>query len=638
VKVGPTLLILSAGFLAGFAVGRLASGPAPLAEEASARNDSASAAPSEQMPSGIGSQADPALDVTTPPTPIKPLDFADLVAQFANLEAGDAAAAEDWDQFTARLQASDLPALAREIIAKYPAPGTEQAIYTVFSELARRSPDTTWQILLEIKTRQLREQAAYAVIGTIADGNISKALALVQALPESNFKTQMRQSALSVLASRDPAKAFELEIQYAGSDSDFSPHSMMYEWVRRDADAAMAAAARLAGPAAIKANEALLQALTGIDPERAWSHAQTLPRHQGDVWQDPRYSVLSTWANTDPLAALKAALSLGDTELQTTAIGEIARIWAESDFGSALSYVVEIGDSGPRAKALAAMAASGQHNRPELFAALLEFGPVGDQNHTHYLIKEWAKEDPRGAADALRQLPPGPVFEQAVVEFARGWISADSAQAKDVVSWVSALPTGGAKSAATRVAFDELARRDAAVASKLLDGVDPAVRKDAAWGLAEGWASAEPAQAAAWAATLPADAKSFILPGVVAQWARRTPGEAAAFAQANDNQGDLVSAVAREWMPYSPDQTGRWVDKLPAGDVRDAGLSAIGQIVSNEDPAAAVLWISRITSVPRREQELQYICSQWVQIDPAAAKAWIGGSNLSAETKASLLR
>jgi ferric-dicitrate binding protein FerR (iron transport regulator) len=172
----------------------------------------------------------------------------------------------------------------------------------------------------------------------------------------------------------------------------------------------------------------------------------------------------------------------------------------------------------------------------------------------------------------------------------------------------------------------------------MIGRLGPALQIDAAAGLAEGWAAAEPARAAAWAATLDEETKGTALPGVVSQWARRAPQEAAAFAQANDSRGDLVTAVAQEWMPYSPDLAGRWVDKLPPGDARDAGLSSIGQIVANEDPAAAVLWISRMTSAPRREQELQYMCSQWIQIDPAAAKAWIGGSNLSADTKASLLR
>lgn len=637
-KIAFALLLLAGGFVAGVIVGRLAPSPSPPATQTSAQASAALLS----SPLAVSEPASPPESGQVderPAAQVKPLGFEELVAQFATANIDSDAPVEDWDQFASRLEISDLPALAREIVAKYPAAGTEQAIYTVFSELARRDPDAAWQILLEIKTPQLREQVSYTVMGAIAEINISKALALVQALPESVFKTQMRQSALGVLSTRDPARAFELEVKYAGNSADFSPHSMMYEWVRRDADGAMAAASRLTGSAATTANSALLQALAGIDPEKAWNHAQSLPRSPGDIWQDPRYSVLSAWANADPLAAMKAALSLGDAELQSSAIGDIARVWGENDWPSAFSYVLEMRDSAARAKALASMAGSGRANRPELFAALLEFGPVGDQSQAHFLLRDWAKEDPRGAADALRQLPPGPGFEQAVVEFTRGWISAGNAQAEDVVSWASGLPNGPAKSAAARVVFEELARRDAAAASQLMGGLDPDLRNDAASGLAEGWAAAEPGQAAAWAATLAEETKANVLPGVVSQWARRAPQEAAAFAQANDHRGDLVTAVAREWMPYSPDQAGRWVDKLPPGDARDSGLSAIGQIVANEDPAAAVLWISRMTSAPRREQELQYVCGQWVQTDPATAKAWIAASNLfSAETKASLLR
>lgn len=637
-KIALALLLLAAGFAAGLSVGRLAPNLSPSEAPASASSVAAPAplspqtAPEHDTPSASG------LDGSSSSPEPKPLDVGELVAQFASAVSDGTQPAADWDQFLARLQVSDLPVLARKIIAEYPASGAEEAMYTVFSQLALRDPHAAWQILLEIKTPQLREQISYAVMSTIAENDISKALALVDALPASSFKTQMRQNALSVLASRDPARAFELELKNAGSTPDFSPHSMMHEWVRRDADGAMAAASRLTGPAAIIANAALLQSLAAIDPEKAWDHAKKLPRPAGDIWQDPRHSVLSIWGNADPLAAMKAALSLGDAELQTLAIGDIARVWAANDFPSAFSFALGMKDSGARAKALTAMATSAQANRPELFAALLEFGPVGDQNQAHYLLREWAKEDPRAAADALRQLPAGRGLDQAVAEFARGWITSDSVQTKDVVSWISALPSASAKSAAARVVFDELGRRDAATASQMIGRMDPALRIDAAAGLAEGWAAAEPARAAAWAATLDEETKGTVLPGVVSQWARRAPQEAAAFAQANDSRGDLVTAVAQEWMPYSPDLAGRWVDKLPPGDARDAGLSSIGQIVANEDPAAAVLWISRMTSAPRREQELQYMCSQWIQIDPAAAKAWIGGSNLSADTKASLLR
>ena len=640
-KLAPSLMLLATGFLAGLAVsGWVSSARHPAAvlptqlDSAPPLSSTLPSAKTEGKPESATSEDAGA----NPSAPLQPVAFEELVARFANLDLANPSSPDDWEQFNTRLKASDLAALAREIIEKYPAPGTEVAVFMVFSELAQRSPEIAWQLATDIKNTQLREQAASAVMTVIAGGSTSKAFALIDALPDSSFKTQMRISALSNLVWHDPAAAFELEVKYAGDKPDFAPQMMMFEWVKRDADAAMKAVSRLTGAAAATANAALLQVLAGYDPQKAWNYAQSLPRHKGDIWQDPRYSTLSAWANADPLAAMNTALTLEDDELKSAAIGEIARNWAEADFPAALAFVNALGDPASRAKALAAMAYSSRAQKPELFSALLEFGPVGDQSQTHYLIREWAKEDPTAAAEAVQQLPPGPALEQAVCEFTRGWLSAESTRSEDVIAWTSSLPTAAARAAAARTVFDELGRKDGSAAARLIATLDPALRNEAAWGLAQGWASSEPALAAAWGAALAPESRSAVLPGIVSQWASRTPEQAAAFAQAQDSQGDLVSAVAQQWMPYSPDQAGRWVDKLPAGDARDAGLSSIGQIVANEDPAAAVLWISRMTSAPRREQELQYICSQWTQIDPIAAKAWIGGSNLSADTKSLLLR
>jgi hypothetical protein len=637
VKLLPAAVLAAAALVLGFFLGRTTANISPQISPDSISSDStrdleqsATHAESLQTAQTIHSQ-----EVTVQQDEPDPLDFPTLMAHFANIAA---ASPEQWDQFNARLEVSDLPELARSIIDNYPAAGTEESMFLVFDKIARQAPDQAWQLMLSIKNPQLREQAGYTVTGAIADSDFAKVIGLVNALPSSAFKTQMRQGALAVLASRDPAKAFALEVQYAADKPDFAPHAMIHTWVRRDTDAAIAAISQLSGSAATTANTALLQSLAAIDPAKAWNHAQTLPRRTDDIWQDPRYSTLSAWGGVDPMAAMQAALSVDDAEVRSLSVGEIARNWAGSDFPAALSFVTSLTDPGTRAKALAGMASSDGARKPELFSALLEFGPVGDHSQAHYLLKQWAAEDPVAAAAAIQQLPAGRAFEQAAGEFARGWLAANNSQPSEVIKWAESLPSGAARAAAARAVFEELGRKDASLAAGFIAAMNPVLQNDASEGLANSWGDAEPSRAAAWAASLSAEVKESILPGIISQWARRTPEQAAEFARLHDNTGHLVSAVAQEWMPYSPEKAGYWVDNLPAGDARDNGLSTVGRIVLNEDPAAAVLWLSRMSSAERREEELLSVCSQWLESDPAAAKAWIFRSSLTETSKASLLR
>lgn len=633
--IAKTALLVAIGFLLGLLVGRQAHTP-QFTED---RNSTAALSEPRDAPT-TAMDADHASIVAPADAPKAneggPITFPELAREVNRLrkfEAGSKEEASGWDNLGKRLKDSNLKALAEALVEDYPSPASDDLMYMVLGEFAQQNPKEAWQMLHSAKHPDLRNYIGTFVIQTLAEKDIDGALVLVDQLPESVFKTQMHQAALTGFAVRNPEKAFALEVERAGTRTDFDPSFLLWNWGRIDPEAAMAAVSALKGNAAKIAASTLISSIASREPERAWEFALKLPRTTGDQYTDPRYSALTAWGQSDPKAAMEKALRVDDAQLRTSAIQTIARQWADQDFSAALSFVSQLSDPSSRAKGLVGMSGANQPNHAELFAAIQQHGPVGENYSVTNLLQAWARKDPQAAASALKQMPPGPAQEEAVPEVVRGWVSTDNVDAQSVIKWIESLNSVRAKSQASRIAFETLAQRDPSLASQLLGSVPSLLKGSAVDGLAMGWSSSNPEQAAAWAATLPKADKETALSSIVGAWARQSPQRAAEFAQKHDSNGALVSSVASEWLPYAPEQAGAWVDKLPQGQVRDVGLIRVAEIVGREDPGAAILWAQRISSTPMRNDQLEHICRQWLEVDPTAAKQWISSSSFSAETK-----
>jgi len=638
--IAKIIVFIAIGFAAGFLSARLV---APITDEEqelgkrigtteNSRNLSSEAANDSQTHK-------PNPEHESNSTKTDPVTFAELSSEAERLRLlSPDDSAEGWENLTKRVKGSNLSALAKAVLDNYPSATSEDTLWLVFSEFGRQSPDEAWQLLLSIKNPDLRNQVGYAVLQSISDRDATKALGLLGNLPNSSFKTDMRRAVLSSMASRNPEKAFALEVEQAGDGPDFDPSSVLWEWAKRDPDSAMNAVSRLTGQAGKAAASALVGILASREPQKAWQFALKLPRSPGDYYGDPRYSALSAWGRSDPKAAIETALTLDDAQIRSAAIEDIARTWAEQDFPAALAFITQLSDVSARAKGITAMSSASHANQSQLFSALQQYGPVGDSYAAANLLREWAKQEPEAAAEALRQMSPGPNREQAVTEFVRGWTSTGNVKPDQIVAWCSSLENENARRTATQAAFEELSKLNAGSARKLVATIPAAQQEAATLGIAQGWGASDPAGAASWALSLPEGSRDSALSNVIGEWARRSPAEAAAFAQSHDKTGDLVSAVANEWIPYAPQQAAAWVDRLPAGQMRDTGLTRVADIISREDPSAAALWAQRISSPETRESQLRSICEQWLEIDAPTAKSWIATSPLSAEAKQSLLQ
>lgn len=105
------------------------------------------------------------------------------------------------------------------------------------------------------------------------------------------------------------------------------------------------------------------------------------------------------------------------------------------------------------------------------------------------------------------------------------------------------------------------------------------------------WATLSPADAAAWAASLPAEA------------IRRT----------------AVEQVAIAWSATDAQAAWDWAAGLPAGEARDAALLSLAYELARDNPALAFERATELAEGPDRVRLVEHAVSNWALADPQAA-------------------
>jgi hypothetical protein len=88
-----------------------------------------------------------------------------------------------------------------------------------------------------------------------------------------------------------------------------------------------------------------------------------------------------------------------------------------------------------------------------------------------------------------------------------------------------------------------------------------------------------------------------------------------------DRRHPLVTLV-RNWSEKDPGASGDWLDKLPAGALRDEASFSYGQTVKEVDPESAAIRAMTIGDEPRRRTLLKNAMILWRAADPDAAAAF----------------
>ena len=213
------------------------------------------------------------------------------------------------------------------------------------------------------------------------------------------------------------------------------------------------------------------------------------------------------------------------------------------------------------------------------------------------LVRAWAKDDPRAAAEwTLAHAKPGdgdaPESQRVGAAF-YPWLQADEAAALD---WCAHLPASPLRENIASGAAASLARAGKIDAATAMLGSHPGAKSsDAIAAIAEARAESDPAATAAWIDSLPPEI---------------------------DTAG-AMNALVEKWTQRDAAAAAGWVEAQPAGTRRDAALQAYTHAAAELDPIAAGEWTATIADPKARTAAAEYVFRQMSRRDSAAARAWL---------------
>jgi hypothetical protein len=330
---------------------------------------------------------------------------------------------------------------------------------------------------------------------------------------------------------------------------------------------------------------------------------------------DPRISLrqlailASRDALADPEAAVKRAREIRGHESREIYLGEVLRVWGETD--------------GKAAAAFASESFSGR----ELSDAL------------YFIADGWAEVDPAGTAEWFRENTEGPIEDDAIWEALESWGRKDPGAA---FSWVTKLDEYSRANALQGLAEGWGAIDPAAAARAGMDLADESHRRDflvtvgmqwagqnpeegAAWAMSlenerlrgsviyemsDIWSRSDPRKAAAWTATI-ADpgAREVAEEGLAKGWSIHDPAGALEWAlgtlQPPARLEGVIGDIVFNWSNADPRGASAWLDRQPAGEKKDRVLGTYSAMVADDDPEAAVAWAYRISDTTLRETQLR---------------------------------
>ena len=634
------LVIVALTAAAGFYAGRLTAPTAlgPQSQSAETSDGSSSSMITESVEGAEPSQSSRDTQQSDPFT------AEEIKAELLLLGSGSLGRMEEsrgWADFYERLKNSDVPSLAAALAAANDdkLEGGVRAVYAVWAD---NDPVGAWNSALSFSTHGECHDAMHAVLDAVAKRDPSAALAMAQALEKPSLREHMTSAALQALAKSDPSRAFETALRSATTGDPSSFYSVLSQWVREDHTAAQRAVAKVTGQIGDQARHILVQLLADKDPQAAWEYAKSMPPSGGrfSYW-DPRAQVIGRWSRTDPRKAIDAAFTLDDQNIRNRALAEAINSWAGTDFPAAMAYAGTIKDAAMRGLMVGALARNKNADPATMFNLLVEQAPSGEifRDAVSNLMGNWAQTDPKAAAAATLQLPPGEALNAAASRLAQEW-ALSAADKSEVLAWVRQLPEGRARSQALESVFENWSARDAAGAQRawaaLHDNKDEALTS-----LAAGWSRAKPAEAARWAATMvdqPGGRNA--LNRAVTSWAEASPAEAAAFLQTlpDNARSGLTSRLIERWYDADPFAAAEWLKRQSPGPTRDEGILAMAMEIASENPEAALDWTKTASSPEARESAEKNILRNWMRNDAAGATAWISTTQMRPETRAELLR
>jgi len=175
------------------------------------------------------------------------------------------------------------------------------------------------------------------------------------------------------------------------------------------------------------------------------------------------------------------------------------------------------------------------------------------------------------------------------------------------IKWLSTVPDGEAKEAATRDIAYEASRKDPQTALDLAAGLPANAERDNLLDHAVSqFASSDARAATDWVLEVPGQSlRARLLTAVATAAAEEHPSQAATLVATSFEDGEeqkrAAVAVVQRWVQTAPKDAAAWVEQFPEGPIRHAAAENLLSIWSLNDRAAANAWLETLPEAERAE-------------------------------------
>jgi len=357
---------------------------------------------------------------------------------------------------------------------------------------ARADPAGVWPRALAMKPGQSRTDTLWAVAWYWLDRDPAAALSALDAIDDAGQRDQWQRRLLEEWAGRDRESALQWLVSQPRSQKRTTLLGQVAASGAKDSPAGMLEFART------------------LDPKEG---------------REVAARVLGVWANSDPRAALAALEQMDDRRLTQMTQHTLFDAWARSDPLALLEWARTRPASDGRTQALAvALGRVGESDPADAMVLAEDLDAGARSNAIERVIRRWARDDPRAAADwldASSHKNPG-VVAAVVSEYA-------ALDAREAFDWLQTQSAEAQRWSAARV-VGRVAEDSPEDALKLIDRIeDPATASVAGAQLISEWTRDDPRAAVRAIARVRDDSRPQLYQAAFGAWSRLDPGEASAF-------------------------------------------------------------------------------------------------------------
>ncbi len=369
------------------------------------------------------------------------------------------------------------------------------------------------------------------------------------------------------------------------------------------------------------------------DPDNAGPAPQTLASDATNSAPERPATDASTGETATDAALAAARLDLPATEPDTlldTIQANIANLAANPRLADELrEQLVELAKTSP----FQALQLSGQITSPRV-----------REQATNNILRQWASTDPMAALqwiDANSGNLTRSVHDAQLAAAYRGF-----AESNPQAAFTQASQLGEANAyerrLKDRIMGDLIRNRvengELVAAKQSIEQMADSELRDSLLGDLVGvWAETDPAEAAAYIASLGEAATSQQKAALARSWASTDPAAAAAWLDSLDPADPAVGRAARdlvrEWARYDLNASAEWLNSRPASPEMDRAIASYTYHAVQEDPASAMEWAGSVNNERMSGYLRMRVAGAWREDDPAAFQSYLDNSDFSDEEK-----